>query len=153
MAPPLAAATGPLLCTEGLTKRFGGVRAVDAVDVAVQPGEVHALIGPNGSGKSTLLNLLNSIYTPTGGRILFRGRPIQRLAPHRIAAAGMARTFQNIRLFKDLTVLENVMIGADTLRYRRGVGSKRRDARQQALAALDFVDMAHRSDELAKNLP
>ncbi len=153
VAPPRAGAMGPLLRTEGLTKRFGGVRAVDAVDVAVQPGEVHALIGPNGSGKSTLLNLLNAIYTPTGGRILFHGRPIQRLAPHRIAAAGMARTFQNIRLFKDLTVLENVMIGADTLRYRRGVGSKPHAARQQALAALAFVDMAHRSDELAKNLP
>src|SRR5205085_8769489 len=100
--------SGPLLRTEAVAKRFGGVRAVDGVVLHVQAGDIHALIGPNGMGKSTLLDLLNAIYTPSSGRIWFRGLQIQNLPPHRIAALGMARTFQNIRLFKGLSVLDNV---------------------------------------------
>jgi branched-chain amino acid transport system permease protein len=153
---------GPLLRTEAVAKRFGGVRAVDGVDLHVQAGDIHALIGPNGSGKSTLLNVLNAIYTPSSGRIWFRGLQIQNLAPHRIAALGMARTFQNIRLFRGLSVLDNVMIGADTLRYRRTARSATAspmqvphtlDGRRQALAALRFVGLAERAGELARNLP
>ncbi|HKC76651.1 MAG TPA: ATP-binding cassette domain-containing protein, partial [Chloroflexota bacterium] len=155
-------ASGPLLRTEAVAKRFGGVRAVDGVDLQVQAGDIHALIGPNGSGKSTLLNLLNAIYTPSSGRIWFRGLQVQNLAPHRIAALGMARTFQNIRLFKGLSVLDNVMIGADTLRHRRTARSaaaspvqvpRALDVRRQALAALRFVGLAERAGELARNLP
>jgi branched-chain amino acid transport system permease protein len=154
--------SGPLLRTEAVAKRFGGVRAVDGVDLQVQAGEIHALIGPNGSGKSTLLNLLNAIYTPSSGRIWFRGLQIQNLAPHRIAALGMARTFQNIRLFRGLSVLDNVMVGADTLRYRGTARSAAAspmqvphtlDVRRQALAALRFVGLAERAGELARNLP
>jgi branched-chain amino acid transport system permease protein len=157
------APTGPLLRTEAVAKRFGGVRAVDGVDLQVQAGDIHALIGPNGSGKSTLLNLLNAIYRPSSGRIWFRGLQIQNLPPHRIAALGMARTFQNIRLFKGLSVLDNVMIGADTLRrHRRTARSAAAspmqvphtlDVRRHALAALRFVGLAERAGELAKNLP
>jgi branched-chain amino acid transport system permease protein len=158
----LGETSSPLLRTEAVAKRFGGVRAVDGVDLQVQAGEIHALIGPNGSGKSTLLNLLNAIYTPSSGRIWFRGLQIQNLPPHRIAALGMARTFQNIRLFKGLSVLDNVMIGADTLRYRGMVRSaaaspvqllRTLDVRHQALAALHFVGLAERAGELARNLP
>jgi branched-chain amino acid transport system permease protein len=154
--------SGPLLRTEAVAKRFGGVRAVDGVDLHVQAGDIHALIGPNGSGKSTLLNLLNAIYTPSSGRIWFRGLQIQNLPPHRIAALGMARTFQNIRLFRGLSVLDNVMIGADTLRYRHRAHStaaspmqvpRTPDVRRQALAALHFVGLAERAGELARNLP
>lgn len=154
LAPPMHPG-GILLRTDALAKRFGGVRAVDGVDLDVRQGEVHALIGPNGSGKSTMLNLLNSMYTPTEGRIFLHDHPIQALASHRIAALGMARTFQNIRLFRNLTVLENVMVGGDTLRYHRrsGVAVRKTPVRQQALAALSFVGMAQRGHELAKNLP
>jgi branched-chain amino acid transport system permease protein len=159
---PAGATSGPLLRTEAVAKRFGGVRAVDGVDLHVQAGDIHALIGPNGSGKSTLLNLLNAIYTPSSGRIWFRGLQIQNLPPHRIAALGMARTFQNIRLFRGLSVLDNVMVGADTLRYRRRARSAAAspmqvphtlDVRRQALAALRFVGLAGRAGELARNLP
>ncbi|HKO25106.1 MAG TPA: branched-chain amino acid ABC transporter ATP-binding protein/permease, partial [Chloroflexota bacterium] len=162
LSPETGETSGPLLRTEAVAKRFGGVRAVDGVDLQVQPGDIHALIGPNGSGKSTLLNLLNAIYTPSSGRIWFRGLQIQNLPPHRIAALGMARTFQNIRLFRGLSVLDNVMIGADTLRYRGTARSaaaspvqvpRTLDVRRQALAALHFVGLTERAGELARNLP
>jgi branched-chain amino acid transport system ATP-binding protein len=99
----------PLLDVRGLGKRFGGVRAVDQVDVAVDPGEVHGLIGPNGAGKTTVINLITGLYRPNAGEIWFNGRRIDRLAPHRIARLGVVRTFQTIRLFYRLTVLENVV--------------------------------------------
>ena len=162
LSPETGETSAPLLRTEAVAKRFGGVRAVDGVDLQVQPGDIHALIGPNGSGKSTLLNLLNAIYTPSSGRIWFRGLQIQNLPPHRIAALGMARTFQNIRLFRGLSVLDNVMIGADTLRYRGTARSaaaspvqvpRTLDVRRQALAALHFVGLTERAGELARNLP
>jgi|SRR5262245_16706749 len=100
-----------LLATTGLTKRFGGVTAVANISLNIVPREIRAVIGPNGSGKSTFINLLSGIYRPTAGSVLFRGEAIDRLQPHRITRKGMGRTFQNLRLFRDLTVLENVMLG------------------------------------------
>lgn len=101
----------PLLTTNGLTKRFGGVTAVGNISIEVNPQEIRAIIGPNGSGKSTFINLLSGIYRPTLGSVVFRGESIKGLRPHSIARKGMSRTFQNLRLFRDLTVLENVMLG------------------------------------------
>ncbi|HHH41134.1 MAG TPA: ABC transporter ATP-binding protein [Chloroflexi bacterium] len=101
--------TNTLLHTEGLSKHFGGLRAVDRVDLAVRPGEILGLIGPNGAGKTTLFNLISGILRPTAGRIWFRGREIQGRRPHQIAALGVGRTFQIVRPFRSLTALENVL--------------------------------------------
>jgi branched-chain amino acid transport system permease protein len=130
-----------ILAVERLSKHFGGLKAVDEVDLAIRRNTVHALIGPNGSGKSTLLNVLNGIWPPTGGRVVFDGVDITRLPPHRRAAVGLGRTFQNIRLFGAMSVLDNVMVGAD----RSGTDRRAGDVDVQALAALDFVGLAARA--------
>jgi branched-chain amino acid transport system permease protein len=134
-----------MLELRGLAKHFGGLKALDGIDLAVRRGTVHALIGPNGSGKSTLINVVTGLYRPTSGRIAFAGRDITALPPHQRNRAGLARTFQNIRVFRGLTVLENVMVGAE----RRGndVTGNRQAVVSRALAALDFVGLrgdAHR---------
>src|SRR5207237_10706259 len=95
----------------GLKKHFGGVKAVDGVDLEVARGKVHALIGPNGSGKTTILNVLNGIYKPTAGSIFVEGEDVTAKSPHERAARGVGRTFQNIRLFPALSALENVLVG------------------------------------------
>ena len=95
---------------------FGGVKAIDDLSMTVEPGQVHGLIGPNGSGKSTLVNVVTGVYTPTAGEVRLGSRVLNRLRPHNIAAAGVTRTFQNIQLFKDLSVLDNVMMGFHTRR-------------------------------------
>ncbi|MBV9537521.1 MAG: branched-chain amino acid ABC transporter ATP-binding protein/permease [Acidisphaera sp.] len=134
-----------VLEVRALAKHFGGLRALDGVDLAVRRGTVHALIGPNGSGKSTFINVATGLYRPTGGRIAFAGRDITALPPHRRNRAGLARTFQNIRVFRGLTVLENVMIGAE--RPGNDVAAGAASVVARALAALDFVGLradAHR---------
>ncbi|HEY8200792.1 MAG TPA: ABC transporter ATP-binding protein [Actinomycetota bacterium] len=103
----------PLLEVRKLTKLFGGVKALDSVDLDVAEGSIHGLIGPNGAGKTTLFNIVTGIFPTTSGEVRFEGRSITGLKPHRIARAGIARTFQNIRLFPAMTALENVMVGAD----------------------------------------
>jgi len=102
---------GALLTARGISKHFAGLRAVDGVDLTVTPGSLHGLLGPNGSGKSTLVNVLTGIYGPTTGETRLAGQLINGLSPHRIAQAGMTRTFQNLQVFADLTALENVMVG------------------------------------------
>src|SRR6185503_7746474 len=97
----------------GLSKHFGGLKAVDGVDIAVKRGGVHALIGPNGSGKTTTLNVLSGLYQATSGKIVLDGTDITHMPPHQRTAAGLGRTFQNIRLFRSMTALENVEIGAE----------------------------------------
>ena len=97
----------------GLSKYFGGLKAVDGVDIQVRRGGVHALIGPNGSGKTTTLNVLSGLYKATAGRIVLDGTDITDMPPHQRTAAGLGRTFQNIRLFRSMTALENVVIGAE----------------------------------------
>ena len=108
-----AASAETVLRVEGLAKHFGGLKALDGVDIAVRRGTVHALIGPNGSGKSTFINVLTGLYRPTAGRIHFGGADITGLPPHQRTRRGLSRTFQNIRVFRGMTVLENVMVGAE----------------------------------------
>jgi branched-chain amino acid transport system ATP-binding protein len=138
----------PVLEVQGVTKLFGGLTAVNQVTTAIQPGEIRALIGPNGSGKTTLLNVINGIYRPEGGRVLFKGEPINGLRAHEIAQRGLSRTFQNIRLFGNLSILKNVMIGC----HRRGSAglwgaivngpmtrTEERAIREKAIASLEFL--------------
>ena len=134
-----------VLDVAGLAKHFGGLRALDGVDLKVRRGTVHALIGPNGSGKSTFINVVTGLYRPTAGRIGFAGRDITNLAPHERNRAGLARTFQNIRIFRGMTVLENVMVGAE--RPGNDVAGDGAAVAGRALAALEFVGLrgdAHR---------
>jgi branched-chain amino acid transport system permease protein len=132
----------------GLSKYFGGLKAVDGVDIAVRRGGVHALIGPNGSGKTTTLNVLSGLYKATSGKIVLDGTDITNMPPHLRTAAGLGRTFQNIRLFRSMTALENVEIGAE----RRGntmVGQGGDAAlTERAMEALTFVGLGSRANEL-----
>jgi branched-chain amino acid transport system ATP-binding protein len=151
-----------LLAAEAVSKRFGGLQALRGVDFAIEAGEIYGLIGPNGAGKTTLFNLLTGVYRPDAGRFTFLGRDITGLPPHRIAAAGIARTFQNIRLFANLSALENVMIGRHA-RTRAGVlGAILRDRRtlaeergieRRALELLEYVGIAARANDRAASLP
>jgi branched-chain amino acid transport system permease protein len=134
-----------VLKVEGLAKHFGGVKALDGVDFAVRRGSVHALIGPNGSGKSTFVNVVTGLYTPTSGKVTFAGLDITHAKPHMRNRAGLARTFQNIRVFRGMTVLENVMVGAE--RPGNDIAENPALVVDRALAALDFVGLrsdAHR---------
>jgi branched-chain amino acid transport system permease protein len=154
-APPLAldiatSDPAPILRVQDLKMHFGGLKAVDGLDLQVSRGTVHALIGPNGSGKTTTLNVLNGIYKPTSGRIFVEGEDVTALAPHDRAARGVGRTFQNIRLFPALSTLENVMVGAQ----RRNNPIRAGDAalRERALSALDFVGLRDQAETTVKNL-
>ncbi|MBW7970692.1 branched-chain amino acid ABC transporter ATP-binding protein/permease [Bradyrhizobium sp. BR 10289] len=131
----------------GLSKHFGGLKAVDGVDIAVRRGGVHALIGPNGSGKTTTLNVLSGLYQATSGRIVLDGTDITHMPPHQRTAAGLGRTFQNIRLFRSMTALENVEIGAE--RPGNAMVGKGDDAlTERAMEALTFVGLGSRANEL-----
>jgi ABC-type branched-subunit amino acid transport system ATPase component len=150
-----------LLSLEAVERVFGGVRAVDGATFAVAPGEVHGLIGPNGAGKTTLLNLVSGILRPTAGAIRLDGHRIDGLEPNRIAARGITRTFQNIRLFPALTAAENVVVGAHLKRrallWQRllllpSAAAEERAARDRALALLGRVGLAERAGERAANL-
>lgn len=155
-APPVAAAlqlkpatTGGDIVLEvtGLAKHFGGLKAVDGVDIAVKRGGVHALIGPNGSGKTTTLNVLSGLYKATAGKIVLDGTDITNMAPHQRTAAGLGRTFQNIRLFRSMTALENVEIGAE--RPGNTMVGKGDDAlTERAMEALNFVGLGSRANQL-----
>ncbi|MEB3202686.1 MAG: ABC transporter ATP-binding protein [Synechococcus sp.] len=103
--------SAPLLETRNLGVRFGGLQALEAIDLAVQPGEIFGLLGPNGAGKTTLFNLISGVIRPGSGEVLWRGAPIHGLGPNRIARQGIARTFQNLRLFHSLSVSDNVLVG------------------------------------------
>jgi branched-chain amino acid transport system permease protein len=141
-----AAGAAPALAVEGLAKHFGGLKAVDDIGFTVARGGVHALIGPNGSGKTTTLNMLSGLYRPTAGRIHLDGRDITRLAPHERAAAGLGRTFQNIRLFRSMSALDNVVVGAERP-GNHAVGPGRAVLEARARAALAFVGLEARADE------
>jgi len=134
----------------GLSKYFGGLKAVDGVDIAVKRGGVHALIGPNGSGKTTTLNVLSGLYKATSGKILLDGTDITNMPPHLRTAAGLGRTFQNIRLFRSMTALENVEIGAErpgnTLIGKRSKGGESA-LTERAMEALNFVGLGARANE------
>jgi branched-chain amino acid transport system ATP-binding protein len=149
-----------ILMAENVTMRFGGLVAVDSVDLRVNRGEIMGLIGPNGAGKTTFFNCLTGLYLPTAGRVVFNGTELPP-KPRKVVIAGMARTFQNIRLFGNMTALENVMVG----RYCRTTtgpltsiirGPKfRRDEKataERAQELLDFVGLGGTTDHLARNL-
>ena len=151
-----------LLAASGISKRFGGVQALVEVSFSITQGEIYGLIGPNGAGKTTLFNLLTGIYAPDSGRFAFDGNKLSGLKPHQVAARGIGRTFQNIRLFANLSVLENVMIGRH-VRTRAGViGAVLRDTatreeesgiERRAAELLDYVGIGGRANEAAGSLP
>jgi branched-chain amino acid transport system permease protein len=135
-----------VLEVRGLSKHFGGLKAVDGVDIAVRRGGVHALIGPNGSGKTTTLNVLSGLYKATSGTILLDGTDITSMQPHKRTAAGLGRTFQNIRLFRSMTALENVEIGAE--RPGNKMVESSAALTERAMEALTFVGLGARANEL-----
>ncbi|MGI6619065.1 MAG: ABC transporter ATP-binding protein [Firmicutes bacterium] len=151
----------PVLELRKVSKSFGGITAVRDVSLSVEQGAILGLIGPNGAGKTTLFNLVTGIYAPTSGEILFGGRNLAELQPHEITDSGLARTFQNIRIFGQMTVLENVMIGrhcrtkAGVLGAILGIPRVRKEeaqTRQRCLELLEFVGLDVDPDEKASNL-
>jgi branched-chain amino acid transport system ATP-binding protein len=150
-----------LLEVQGVSKRFGGVRAVSDVSFRVERGMIKAVIGPNGAGKTTLFNMVSGFVHPDAGTITFGGAAMHGQPPHRVAARGVARTFQNIRLFPGMSALENVMVGrylrarAGFLAGMLGLGRARREdqaARERALEVLEFLGIAHLADAEATSL-
>jgi len=151
----------PLLEVRGLTKRFGGLRALHDVDLTVARGEIHGLIGPNGAGKTTFFNLVTGVLAPTAGDILLEGRSLAGRKPYQVTRAGIARTFQNIRLFKAMTALENVLVGLDA-RHRAGVleavlrtrrlRREESEGGRQAMELLTRVGIAGLANQIAGNL-
>jgi len=151
-----------LLECRGIGKRFGGVQALSGVSFSIEGGEIFGLIGPNGAGKTTLFNVLTGIYVPDDGGFAFDGRPLEGMKAHQVAAAGIARTFQNIRLFANLSSLENVMIGRHAktragvwgaiLRNRRTLAEEEGIVRR-SLELLDFVGIRARANDAAGSLP
>ncbi|MBI5629473.1 MAG: ABC transporter ATP-binding protein [Elusimicrobia bacterium] len=152
----------PLLVVSGLSQHFGGLKALDRVDLSVAKGEIMGVIGPNGAGKTTFFNVLTGVYPASAGSILFQDRPILGLPSHKIVALGIARTFQNIRLFPAMTALENVMVGRHC-RSKEGMPGallrlpsfRREEAAIEAKAKdiLGFVGLRGVANTLPKNLP
>src|SRR5215467_9684632 len=149
----------PLLEARSLSKHFGGLAAVNSLDLAVETGEIVGLIGPNGAGKTTCFNLLSGFLRPTSGAVLFAGEDITGRRPHQIVTRGLVRTFQLTTLFQDLTVLENVLLGLHlTSRRRLGQALLRRrafpsDEIARSHEVLEFTGLASHAEQLAKNLP
>ena len=145
-----------------LTMQFGGLVAVNNVSISIKKGEIHGLIGPNGSGKTTIFNVLSGYYKPTGGKVSFEGRTISSLPAHQITAAGFARTFQNMRLFKTMTVLENLLVA---MGHHAKVGllqeilnpvavyQEEKKFVEKAMELLDLLEVADFAKELATSLP
>ena len=156
------AASDVVLDVTGLTKRFGGLVAVDSVDFQVRRSQIVSLIGPNGAGKTTFFNMVAGQYEPSAGRVIFNGKPLHGLRPHQITARGIGRTFQNIRLFTNETLLENVLVGMHS-RLKSGpvasllrLPSQRREedeAREKGMALLHLVKLDRYANEAAGNLP
>jgi branched-chain amino acid transport system ATP-binding protein len=150
-----------LLAANAVAKHFGGVKALRDVSLSIRHGEIYGLIGPNGAGKTTFFNCMTGLYVPDGGGFTFAGAALLADAPHQAAERGIARTFQNIRLFANMTALENVMVGRH-VRTRAGVlgamlqtaATKAEEAaiRQRAIELLHYVRIEDRADDLAKNL-
>jgi len=151
----------PVLITEKLSKHFGGLRAVADVDLAVTALSIHSIIGPNGAGKTTLFNLITQNRPATSGSVLFRGERLDGYTPDRVAAAGISRTYQNIRLFRNITAIENLLVGMH-LHLRstwwgaafntRATREDEGRAQEEALRLLGFVGLKGRGDMLARNL-
>jgi len=151
-----------LLEVDGLAVNFGGIRAVDGVSFAVEPGQVFTIIGPNGAGKTTIFNLVSRIYDPSQGRLIFCDEDITRVPPHEIARRGIARTFQNIELFEHATVLQNLLLGChvhtksrfvEELFFVRRVREQELEHREAVEQVIDFLDLPAYRDSLVLNLP
>jgi branched-chain amino acid transport system ATP-binding protein len=151
-----------LLQTQDLTVKFGGLTALDAVTFGIRRGEILGLIGPNGAGKTTCFNAITGVYRPSSGSVTFDGAPLGKIKRYQITRRGIARTFQNIRLWGEMTALENVVVGTDARHHTSVPGALLRTARhrreeksaiEKAAALLQFVGIAHRGEEKAKNLP
>jgi branched-chain amino acid transport system ATP-binding protein len=151
-----------ILSIHGLTKRFLGLTAVDNVSFDVKRKEIFALIGPNGAGKTTLFNCVTGLYAPTSGRVVFDGRDITGSRPHRVAKLGIARTFQNIRLFDYMTVIENVLVGEharmhsklwDSILKTPAERREEKQSRERAMELLRFVGLDKHAENYARNLP
>jgi branched-chain amino acid transport system ATP-binding protein len=151
-----------LLELKNTTIKFGGITALNEVNFHVNRGEICALIGPNGAGKTTVFNVVTGVYPVTSGEILFKGESLADKKRHQVTKMGLARTFQNVRLFGDMTALENVLTATDVHKktglVRALFGTKlnrqeEKESRQRALELLQFMGIDHRADQLAKNLP
>ena len=154
-------ATAPLLSMEKMTKRFGGLIAVDKLDLEVREGAIHSIIGPNGAGKTTVFNCIMEFYIPDEGAIWFAGERIDGVTPDRVAEAGISRTYQNIRLFRNLTAMENILVGMHihlsstwhgAVFNTRATRRDEADAHDQARRILEFVGLRGRGDVVARNL-
>jgi branched-chain amino acid transport system ATP-binding protein len=162
--------SAPILVAQGISKRFGGLVAVDGVDLAIPKGSITSVIGPNGAGKTTFFNIVAGIYKPTTGSITFEGKSLANSSgrfgstatrPDQVTSLGIARTFQNIRLFANMTALDNVLIGMHSRMTTGALGAmlrtkavlaEERAARETAYSLLDFVSLSNRADDVAKNL-
>ena len=150
-----------LLEAKNVAKYFGGVKALHEVSLTIKQGEIYGLIGPNGAGKTTFFNVLTGLYHPDGGELIFAGEKLQASAPHKAAQRGIARTFQNIRLFGNMSAMENVMVGRHLRTHAGVLGAvlhnrktvvEEAAIRRRAKELLHYVDIADRADDLAKNL-
>jgi branched-chain amino acid transport system ATP-binding protein len=149
------AASGPILRTEGLTMRFGGLTAVNKVSIAIPRGEIRAIIGPNGAGKSTFFNCLTGVLQPTSGRIFLNGEDVAGLPPNKVSHKGLARSYQITNILPGASVLENVRIAAQSRRHAWNMVRNRfsfPDVMDRARAVLDSVGLREQEDELAANL-
>ena len=156
-------AAQPLLEAHGLSKSFRGLRALDDYELRLAPGSIHGVIGPNGAGKTTLFHLLSGFLHPTSGSIAFEGRDVTNWAAYKVSRIGIGRTFQNIRLFGDLSVLDNVKIAVqrrvaplaarDASSRAPGSGVRERELDEEALALLERFGLAGQADRAARNLP
>jgi branched-chain amino acid transport system ATP-binding protein len=151
-----------ILVATGIRKEFGGLIAVNNVDFTVPRGKVISLIGPNGAGKTTFFNMLTGVYKPTAGTVLLLGEDVTGKPPHAITARGIGRTFQNIRLFQNMTALENVLVGMHTrlkanlfnsILRTPGVKHEEKEAREHALELLEYTGLRRKWQTTAKNLP
>jgi branched-chain amino acid transport system ATP-binding protein len=151
----------PLLLTQKLRKEFGGLVAVDDIDFTVPEGAIVSLIGPNGAGKTTFFNMLTGVYKPTAGRVSFAGEDLTGKPPHAFTQRGIGRTFQNIRLFQNMTALENVLVGMhvrlkgnaiQAILRTPGVRHEEKDARERGRALLEFSGLRRKDDEIGRNL-
>ncbi|WP_330181854.1 ABC transporter ATP-binding protein [Nocardia sp. NBC_01503] len=151
----------PLLRTDGLTVKFGGLTALDNVSFEIRRGEILGMIGPNGAGKTTCFNAITGVYRPTSGTVSFDGQPLTKSKRNEITRLGIARTFQNVRLFQEMTALENVVVGTDARHHTSIPGAvfrsarhrrEEKDAIERGMALLEFVGIAPRAVEKARNL-
>jgi ABC-type branched-subunit amino acid transport system ATPase component len=138
-----ASVSAPILAVERLTKRFGGLMVLDGITLEVAPGQIHGVIGPNGAGKTTLFNVINGIYTASGGRVLFRGRDVTNRTISRIAGLGLGRTFQVARVFNEMSLLDNMLVPTVPRRLPR------RAAEARALELLELAGLAELRDHVA----